>query len=79
MPELLRVRNLKFYFVSNDYGEPPHVHVRRGRDHCKWWLKPRIRLQKQHGFRSHELRLIGKIIREHSDFFEEAWHDYFED
>ncbi|PYR02104.1 MAG: hypothetical protein DMG00_29760, partial [Acidobacteria bacterium] len=29
-----------FFFYSFDCNEPIHVHVRRDRQHCKFWLAP---------------------------------------
>ena len=29
MPTVLRVGSYRFFFVSLDRGEPPHIHVRR--------------------------------------------------
>jgi hypothetical protein len=30
----------RFYFYSFDCNEPMHVHVRRDRQHAKFWLAP---------------------------------------
>ncbi len=39
----------RFYFYSFDCDEPLHVHVRRDRQHCKFWLAP-VTLAWNHGF-----------------------------
>ncbi|MGO9269600.1 MAG: DUF4160 domain-containing protein [Terriglobia bacterium] len=40
MPTVLRIRSYRFFFVSLDRGEPPHVHVRRENFVAKFWLEP---------------------------------------
>ena len=39
----------RFFFYSFDCHEPPHVHVRRERMVCKFWLTP-VALSMNHGF-----------------------------
>jgi len=39
MPTVLR-SPYRFYFVSHDLHEPPHVHVDRDDDSAKFWLAP---------------------------------------
>ena len=41
MPALLREGPYRFYFVSGDRNEPPHVHVRRDRSYAKFLAQPR--------------------------------------
>jgi hypothetical protein len=40
MPTVLRVRSYRFFFVSLDRSEPPHIHVRRENMVAKFWLDP---------------------------------------
>ena len=49
MPEVLRIGPYKFFIVSLDYNEPPHIHVRRENNVAKFWLDP-VSLQKSGGF-----------------------------
>ena len=76
MPTVLRVGAYRFFFVSHDLPEPPHVHVQRERLVAKFWLDPVV-LQKAGGFQPHELNKIGELVQEHRDFFLERWHEYF--
>ena len=51
----------QFLFYSLDEGEPPHIHVRRGRSQAKFWLSD-CQLAKAKGFAEHELRqYAGKL------------------
>ncbi len=40
MPTVYRYKGFRLHFYSNESDEPPHVHVRRGNDSCKFWLRP---------------------------------------
>jgi hypothetical protein len=39
-PAVLRQGPYRFYFVSHDLHEPPHVHIDRDAFSAKFWLKP---------------------------------------
>lgn len=75
MPTVLRHGPYRFYFVSHDLVEPPHIHVDRERLSAKFWLEP-VSLARNIGFRPHELREIQKIIAEHQRTILEAWHGH---
>ena len=49
MPTVLTIGPYRFFFVSLDYGEPPHVHVQREKMVAKFWLDP-VMLDKTGGF-----------------------------
>ena len=72
MPTVLRVGPFRFFFVSVDYSEPPHIHVRRENKVAKFWLDP-IALQKAGGFSRHELDRIARLVDEHREQLLESW------
>jgi hypothetical protein len=76
MPTALRVGPYRFFFVSLDAGEPPHVHVRREKNVAKFWLDP-VALQKAGGFSRTELNKIAELIYENRDILLERWHEFF--
>ncbi len=76
MPTVLREGPYRFFFVSLDAPEPPHVHVRRERMVAKFWLDPVV-LERQGGFRAHELAEIGRLVRQHREALLEAWNEFF--
>ena len=76
MPTILNVGPYRFFFVSLDYDEPPHVHVQRQGMVAKFWLDPVI-LEKAGGSRSYELSRIGKLVQQERDFLLERWHEFF--
>jgi len=65
----------RFFLTSFDCNEPPHVHVERDRNTCKFWLDP-LMLARNHGFAAHELTRIRQIIRQHHEQIMEAWYDH---
>lgn len=78
MPTVLSVGPYRFFFVSSDYGEPPHVHVQRERLVAKFWLDP-VRLEKAGGFMAQELNRVGELVRENRKALLERWYEYFGD
>ncbi len=76
MPTIARIGPYRFFFFSNERGEPPHVHVERDDAVAKFWLIP-VRLASSSGFSAREMRRLEAIVIEHAAQFEEAWHDFF--
>ena len=77
MPTVLRIDGHRFFFYSNEGSEPSHIHVETAEKSAKFWLEP-VALAFSHGYNSGELRKIRQIVVEHSETFNEAWHDYFD-
>lgn len=77
MPTVLQVGPYSFIFFSSDQSELPHIHVKRDRQLVKYWLKP-VTLEKNRGFKEHELNQIAKLVEEHKTVLLDAWNDYFE-
>ncbi|MBK9661683.1 MAG: DUF4160 domain-containing protein [Nitrosomonas sp.] len=75
MPTILRIGSYRFFFHSNEKGEPPHVHVQRERFLAKFWLNP-VTLASSKHFSSHELRIIQKYVNENRQIFMEAWNEH---
>ena len=65
----------RFYFYSFDCNEPMHVHVRRDRMVCKFWLEP-VALAQNHGFSARELNQIRAIIQEELTKIQETWREH---
>jgi len=76
MPTVLRLGPYRFFFVSLDYGEPPHIHAQRENKVAKFWLDP-VALQKAGGFRPTELNKIAKLVQENRDYLMEQWNEFF--
>ena len=71
------VLSFRFFFYSNEYGEPAHIHVQRDRMLAKFWLEP-VSLASATGFSSKELSKIRLLVVENQELLLEAWHEYFD-
>ena len=65
----------RFFFYSFDCLEPKHIHARRERMVCKFWLEP-VALAANDGFSSRELNRIRALILEHRARILEAWDEH---
>lgn len=76
MPTIYRWQGFRFHFYSNENREPPHVHVRRGEDSCKFWLEP-VSLAYNEGMKDHEITRLQDVVEENREDFLRKWHGYF--
>lgn len=65
----------RFFFYSFDCNEPKHVHVRRERKTCKFWLQPVVQ-GTNNGFSAKELSRIRRLIVENLTHILEAWEEH---
>ena len=65
----------RLYLYMFDCNEPIHVHVRREKMTCKFWLEP-IALSENHGFSSRELNQVRRIIQANTEKIIEAWYEH---
>jgi hypothetical protein len=76
MPTIAKIpRPFRFFFYSLDCNEPIHVHARRERAACKFWVDP-VRLAANHGMTPRDLAAIRRTIFEHRDRIVEAWREH---
>ena len=76
MPTVLKSGPYRIYFYSHEPNEPPHVHIDRDNQSCKFWLAP-VSLARNLGFDAKELRNIESILIETQQYLLEVWYDYF--
>lgn len=76
MPTVLRSGPYRLYFYSHEPTEPPHVHIDRDDQSCKFWLQP-VALARNLGFSARELRDLERLVIDHQQELSEAWHEYF--
>jgi hypothetical protein len=65
----------RFFFYSFDCEEPKHIHVRRERMVCKFWLDP-VALATNDGFSPRELNRIRAMIVSNYHSILEAWNEH---
>lgn len=73
---ILRDGPYRFFFVSQDVDEPPHIHVARDRSLAKFWIVP-VRLAYNKGFPAHELNALSRVVQDGERLFLERWNDFF--
>jgi hypothetical protein len=76
MPTVLRTGAYRFFFVSLDRSEPPHIHVRRENMVAKVWLEPAT-LERAGGFSRVELNAILRLVDEHREKLMRSWYEFF--
>jgi hypothetical protein len=76
MPTVLLIGPYRFFFVSLDYPEPPHIHVRREKMVAKFWLNP-VTLDRTGGFSRTEINQSAGLVNENRDFLLEKWYEHF--
>jgi hypothetical protein len=79
MPVVLRIGRFRFLFYSNEGEprEPPHIHVRDGRDEAKFWLRPIVEMAYNDGFDARTLNRLQRAVEENRELFERACDEYF--
>jgi hypothetical protein len=76
MPTVFRIRSYRFFFVSLDRSEPPHIHVRRENRVAKFWLDP-VALERAGGFTRVELNLLLRLVDEQRERLLRSWYEFF--
>ena len=76
MPTVMRIGPFRFFFYSNEYGEPPHIHIQRENMLAKFWLRP-VSLASSTRFSPKELRKLEILVNENKETFLEVWNEYF--
>ena len=76
MPTVFRIGPARFFFFSNEAGEPPHIHVEQGDGVAKFWLEP-ISLAFGYRLNARELRRLEQLVRTNRERLLEAWNEFF--
>ena len=77
MPTVLLLRGFRFFFYSNESGEPIHIHIMKGGAQGKVWLEPAVDIAYLHRFTNSEERDIWEIVKENDQYFKQKWNEYF--
>jgi len=76
MPTVLTIGPFRFFFYSNENGEPAHIHIQRDNMLAKFWLRP-VTLASSTRFSPKELRKLETLVSENKELFLETWNEYF--
>jgi uncharacterized protein DUF4160 len=77
MPTILTEKGFRFFFYSNENGEPMHVHVEKGDAEGKVWLVPIVKVAYMIGFTTNEERQIMQIIAAKIVILKQKWNEHF--
>lgn len=75
MPTVFWKGPYRFFFVSIDCPEPPHIHVKRERKTAKFWLDP-LSIERDGGFSRTELNTIARLVAENQAELLERWYEF---
>jgi len=76
MPTVLKIGPFRFFFYSNENGEPAHIHIQRDNMLAKFWLRP-VTLASSTRFSPQELRKLETLVSENKQLLLENWNEYF--
>lgn len=78
MPTIFFKYGLRFYFVSFDCCEPPHVHISDdSKKVCKFWLREnRVILADNFGFNKKELTKLQKEVEHNFPFIISKFNEF---
>ena len=74
MPTILIIGPYRFFFFSEESGEPVHIHVIREQTEAKFWITPDVSVASNDGFAHHELRRIMRLVEGHKELIENEWN-----
>jgi len=79
MPVVFRSGGFRFFFYANEGSprEPTHIHVERGEQQAKLWLRPEVSIAYNDGFNARALREMLKLVEANRERIEKAWNDFF--
>lgn len=76
MPTVFYVGAYRFFFYSEEGGEPAHIHIEDGDKAAKFWLHD-AGLARSRNMRGHELAALGRLVAARKDELTEAWNEHF--
>jgi len=76
MPTVLRIGPYRFFFYSNDWQEPLHIHVERDDAKAKFWLSP-VRFARSEVFSGAELNQIQRLVETNVEKLRRSWNEHF--
>lgn len=75
MPTVLRIGKYRFHFYSDEYNEPPYIHVSTPDGECKFWLDP-VKLANNQNLNPKVVIQIEKLVFENSVFLYAKYIEY---
>ena len=57
--------------------EPVHIHVEKGENEAKFWVKPEVKLAYNDGYDARTLRELMEFVVNNKERIERAWNEFF--
>ena len=54
-----------------------HIHVYSSDGEAKFWVEPKVTLDKSYGFTKNEINILQNVIEERLDEIKKAWERHF--
>ena len=79
MPVVFRSGGFRFFFFANEGNprEPYHIHVERGEQQAKLWMRPEVCIAYNDGFNARTLRELLRLVEANRERIEQAWDRFF--
>lgn len=74
MPEVFRKYGFVFFFFSNEWQEPMHIHVRKSGGFAKFWMEP-VELDYAQGMKIPDIKQAEELITENMSLIKQKWHE----
>lgn len=75
-PTVFRWKGYRVFFFSRE-EKRMHVHVSCSSGEAKFWLDPKVALEKNYHLTDTQMAEVRKVIEERKDEIVRAWHKHF--
>lgn len=76
MPTAMWKDGARYFFYSNEGGEPAHIHVVKGSGTAKFWLRD-VHCVHSRGLNQYELNRIERTVVDNLNYLLEVWDGFF--
>ena len=66
----------RYFFFSREETRM-HIHVSCSKGEAKFWIEPKVALEKKYGINANELKKIQKTIEVRKDDIKRSWDKHF--
>ena len=76
MPTILFLSGWRFFFYSNEGGEPIHIHCRKAEKECKFWIyqvEYEVEIAYEYSLDPKDIRFLRKTIFMNFEYIIEQW------
>ena len=77
-PTVLRYKNYRFFFFSRE-EKRLHIHVHCPDGEAKFWIEPKIELNKNIGLNQKQINEVYNFIKDNKNEIKRAWKKHFGD